>query len=140
MPITLASEYFSLLKCPALNTVSDAKNRVGPVEDTIHNIVNGLEPPVTFARNRTNGISAAQTNLLGALAIVRIFSRENCAEYRCSHSTTISADRWPDDVRLSDIEPLFTCHACGKKGAAGWPRSPVCHHCVSREPLAEFPG
>jgi hypothetical protein len=73
MPITLASEYFSLLKCPALNTVSDAKNRVGPVEDTIHNIVNGLEPPVTFARNRTNGISAAQTNLLGALAIVRIF-------------------------------------------------------------------
>jgi hypothetical protein len=25
--------------------------------------------------------------------------------------------RWPDDVRLSDIEPLFTCQACGKKGA-----------------------
>jgi hypothetical protein len=40
-----------------------------------------------------------------------------CSDYRCSHSTTMSADRWPDDVRLSDIEPLFTCQACGKKGA-----------------------
>jgi hypothetical protein len=28
-----------------------------------------------------------------------------------------SGDRWPDDVRLSDIEPLFTCRACGLKGA-----------------------
>ena len=27
-----------------------------------------------------------------------------CANYKCSHSVTISADKWPDDVRLSDIE------------------------------------
>jgi hypothetical protein len=27
-----------------------------------------------------------------------------CADYRCSHSIAISADRWPDDHRLSDIE------------------------------------
>jgi hypothetical protein len=40
-----------------------------------------------------------------------------CADYRCSHSTTVSGDRWPDDVRLSDIEPLFVCKACGKRGA-----------------------
>jgi hypothetical protein len=40
-----------------------------------------------------------------------------CANYKCSHSTAISGDRWPDDVRLSDIEPLFTCQACGKRGA-----------------------
>jgi hypothetical protein len=26
-----------------------------------------------------------------------------CRDHRCSHSTTISADRWPDHVRLSDI-------------------------------------
>ena len=26
-------------------------------------------------------------------------------------------DRWPDDVRLSDLEPKFTCSACGKRGA-----------------------
>ena len=37
-----------------------------------------------------------------------------CADYRCSHSTTISGDRWPDDVRLSDIEPRFVCKAYGK--------------------------
>jgi hypothetical protein len=40
-----------------------------------------------------------------------------CADYKCSHSTPISADRWSDDVRLSDIEPRFTCRACGHKGA-----------------------
>jgi hypothetical protein len=39
-----------------------------------------------------------------------------CADYRCSHSTAISADR-PDDVRLSDIEPRLTCQACGHRGA-----------------------
>ena len=26
-----------------------------------------------------------------------------CSDYHCSHWTTLSADRWPDDVRLSDI-------------------------------------
>jgi hypothetical protein len=28
-----------------------------------------------------------------------------CADYRCGHSIAISADRWPDDLRLSDVEP-----------------------------------
>ena len=40
-----------------------------------------------------------------------------CSDYHCSHWTTLDADRWSDDVRLSDTEPLFTCQACGKKGA-----------------------
>jgi hypothetical protein len=40
-----------------------------------------------------------------------------CSDYRCSHWTAISGDRWPDDVRLSDIEPRFTCQACGRRGA-----------------------
>ncbi|TPQ38873.1 hypothetical protein C2U70_08240 [Bradyrhizobium guangdongense] len=40
-----------------------------------------------------------------------------CADYRCSHSVALSADRWADDVRLSDIEPRFVCSACGKRGA-----------------------
>jgi hypothetical protein len=40
-----------------------------------------------------------------------------CSDYRCSHSIAISADRWPDDVRLSDLEPRFTCRACGHRGA-----------------------
>jgi hypothetical protein len=37
-----------------------------------------------------------------------------CSDYKCAHSVEISADRWGDGVRLSDIEPLFTCQACGK--------------------------
>jgi hypothetical protein len=40
-----------------------------------------------------------------------------CADFRCSHSIQMSADRWPDHVRLSDIEPHFVCKACGKRGA-----------------------
>jgi hypothetical protein len=40
-----------------------------------------------------------------------------CSDYQCSHSTAISADRWPDHVRLSDPEPNFVCRMCGKKGA-----------------------
>ena len=39
-----------------------------------------------------------------------------CSDYKCAH-WTVSADPWPDEVRLSDIEPLFTWQACGKKGA-----------------------
>jgi hypothetical protein len=40
-----------------------------------------------------------------------------CADYRCSHCVAMSADCWPDDVRLSDIEPRFVCKACGNRGA-----------------------
>jgi hypothetical protein len=40
-----------------------------------------------------------------------------CADHHCSHSKAISGDSWPDEVRLSDIEPRFTCAACGKRGA-----------------------
>ena len=40
-----------------------------------------------------------------------------CSDYRCSYSIAISGDPWEDDVRLSDIEPRFTCRACGRKGA-----------------------
>jgi hypothetical protein len=30
-----------------------------------------------------------------------------CGEYQCSHSIKLSADRWPDHVRLSDFEPCL---------------------------------
>ena len=40
-----------------------------------------------------------------------------CGDYKCSHSTSLSGDSWADEVRLGDIEPRFTCSACGKKGA-----------------------
>jgi len=32
-----------------------------------------------------------------------------CSDYKCSHWGNISADRWRDYVRLSDLEVLFVC-------------------------------
>ena len=40
-----------------------------------------------------------------------------CSDYKCSRSLAISADRWPDQARLSDLEPKFVCRGCGKRGA-----------------------
>jgi hypothetical protein len=40
-----------------------------------------------------------------------------CSDFSCSHSAEISANRWPDHVRLSDLETQFVCQACGIKGA-----------------------
>ena len=40
-----------------------------------------------------------------------------CADYRCSHSTVMSAEPWADDIRLSDSQCQFTCTVCGKRGA-----------------------
>ena len=45
-----------------------------------------------------------------------------CRDHRCSHHIEVSVDRWGDDVRLSDIEPDFTCTACGKRGAEVRPK------------------
>ena len=40
-----------------------------------------------------------------------------CSEFKCSHSIVVDAKPWGDDVRLSDLEPKFTCKACGRRGA-----------------------
>jgi hypothetical protein len=37
-----------------------------------------------------------------------------CSDCKCSHSIAISADPWPDHVRLSDLEPRFVCKALRK--------------------------
>jgi hypothetical protein len=57
---------------------------------------------ITFGEMRSSGVSG-----------VLVF----CSDYRCSHSLAMSADRWPDEVRLSDLEARFVCAACGKRGA-----------------------
>jgi hypothetical protein len=57
---------------------------------------------ITFAQMRSSGVR-------GILVY--------CSDYRCSHSVALRADRWADDVRLSDIEPRFVCKVCGKGGA-----------------------
>jgi hypothetical protein len=55
------------------------------------------------------------------------------SDYKC-HRTTIGGDGWPDDVRLSDLEPLFTCQvvareepmsAAGKKRPEAFPGSRI---------------
>jgi hypothetical protein len=53
-----------------------------------------------------------------------------CAHHRCRHSIAISGDHWPNDARLSDIEPRFICFACGHRGADvrpdfNWNKQPV---------------
>ena len=35
----------------------------------------------------------------------------------CHHQASINADRWPDQLRLSDLEPRFVCTKCGYVGA-----------------------
>jgi hypothetical protein len=40
-----------------------------------------------------------------------------CADYRCARAVRICGDWWPDHIRLSDLEPLFVCQACGRRGA-----------------------
>jgi hypothetical protein len=40
-----------------------------------------------------------------------------CGDYKCAHSIEIASFRWPDEVRLSDLEPKFTCRVCGHRGA-----------------------
>jgi hypothetical protein len=43
-----------------------------------------------------------------------------CFDYKCSHLKTMTpaeVDKWPDDVRLSDLEPRFVCKRCGVRGS-----------------------
>jgi hypothetical protein len=58
---------------------------------------------------RRRKISFAEMRASGVRGVVVY-----CSDYRCSHSISMPADWWPDDVRLSDIERRFVC---GKRGA-----------------------
>ena len=42
-----------------------------------------------------------------------------CRDHKCSHHVEVSADRWPDHVRLSAIVPSFTCTE-QRRMAATW--------------------
>jgi hypothetical protein len=55
-----------------------------------------------------------------------------CADYQCSHSIAISADQWPDDLRLSHIEHRFVCEVCGKN-ISGSPRK-RCRYAATPKP------
>ena len=44
-------------------------------------------------------------------------SADFCSGHKCGHLITVNGGRWPDEMRLSDLEPLFICSACSKRGA-----------------------
>jgi hypothetical protein len=71
-----------------------------------------------------------------------------CADYRCSHSIAISGDKWPDHVRLSDLEPQFVCKTCGQRGAdvrpdfdwnKPWANVMGYRQCASTKPITTAP-
>nr|WP_225174703.1 MULTISPECIES: hypothetical protein [unclassified Bradyrhizobium] len=43
--------------------------------------------------------------------------REVLVYCHCGHHVALRGDRWPDEMRLSDIEPRFVCAGCGIRGA-----------------------
>jgi hypothetical protein len=42
----------------------------------------------------------------------------------CGRHVERDGAAWPDDVRLSDIVPLFVCTVCGRRGAEIRPNFP----------------
>ncbi len=50
------------------------------------------EQKITFAELRDEGVR-------GVLVY--------CGDYKCAHSIAMNADQWPNDMRLSDLEPQF---------------------------------
>jgi hypothetical protein len=54
-----------------------------------------------------------------------------CQDYKCSHSLAISGDAWPDDVRLSDLEPRFVCRGPAASAAVTCGRTSTGIRCRS---------
>jgi hypothetical protein len=64
-----------------------------------------------------------------------------CADYRCSHSIAVSADRWPDEVQLSDM--WFTCTSRGNLRRTGCtlpPFTSIAEHRERRIACESIPG
>ena len=55
-------------------------------------------------------ITFGEMRAAGATAIIVY-----CSDFKCSHMPFISAEQWPDDIRLSDIEPQFVYSIRGRK-------------------------
>jgi hypothetical protein len=50
-----------------------------------------------------------------------------------------TADQWPNDMRLSDLEPRFVCKACGKRGADARHRSLIGGGCRALDISGQSP-
>lgn len=70
-----------------------------PVRRNTPNHLDGRPMKITFGQMRAMGLS-------GILV--------SC---HCGHHVALDGAQWPDEVRLSDIEPRFVCQGCGSRGA-----------------------
>jgi hypothetical protein len=86
----------SIMQCPPLPTVASSP----PL--AVSSAMAPINRKITLGEMREMGVR-------GLLVY--------CSDYHCSHWKAISGDKWPDDVRLSDLEPRFVCEACGRRGA-----------------------
>lgn len=68
--------------------------------------------PDCVKMKRPEKITFGEMRLIGVRGLIVY-----CSDYTCSHSVHLNADRWSDDLRLSDIESRFTCQSCGIRGA-----------------------
>ncbi|MEK9284733.1 hypothetical protein MTX25_34585 [Bradyrhizobium sp. ISRA432] len=66
----------------------------------------------THADGRPVKITLGQMRAMGVRGVLVY-----CADCTCGHHVALSADRWSEDVRLSDLESRFICQACGRRGA-----------------------
>ena len=62
--------------------------------------------------NRNQKITLGEMREMGVRGLLI-----DCLDYKCSRWAAITGDRWADDARLSDLEPLFVCQTCGRRGA-----------------------
>jgi hypothetical protein len=74
-------------------------------------------------RSEGDGVGARQVSLeqkitLGEMRAMGVRGLlVYCADYKCAHLARITGDRWPDHMRVSDLEESFVCQACGARGA-----------------------
>ncbi|MGX4771845.1 hypothetical protein ACWAUC_18880 [Bradyrhizobium guangdongense] len=65
--------------------------------------------PPTHAEGRPMKITFGEMRGMGLSGVL-----VNC---HCGHHIALDAGRWPDAMRLCDLEPLFVCQGCGHRGA-----------------------
>jgi hypothetical protein len=77
--------------------------------------------PATPSPIRITGAMAVRVRASGRVArLSALYGSDHPGtgrNYEAHASIAISGDGWPDDVRLSDIEAQFVCHACGHRDA-----------------------
>jgi hypothetical protein len=106
-PAALAAQPRVLLRAEAVIARALSVRRLQTLTPRGPRRPDALRPGITFGEMRESGVRD-----------VLIY----CRDRTCTHHITISADRWLDHVRLSDIEPDFVCTACGKRGAEVRPK------------------